>query len=124
MVAERVAPDLGVENGGERGIIEKIKSIGIKGDISIPPKKIDTSILSIDEEHIYMRKHQVSKEEAINFIKEAKVSFSAWKGKYEKYFSVNGATYVDVEQNLIKTSFKANEYDKKTKELMEVFKNG
>ena len=114
---ERIALAKNLEEKRKNDIIEKIKNIGFNGTVNIPPKKIDTSILVIDEKHVSKRNHKVTKEEAINFIKEAKISFSVWNETYEKFFSIYGAAYVDMGQKLVKTAFRANEYDKKQKNL-------
>lgn len=110
----------GIDKSDESGIIKEIEVIGIKGILHIPAVSIDTSKLSIDNAHISDRNHNVDLEEAISFIDNAKVSFTRWNGKFENYYSEHGAAYVDVANNIIRTSFKSAEYDDKTLKLMEV----
>lgn len=108
----------------ENDIIKEIKKCGIKGDIHITPKVIDTSTLTFDDKHINSeRGHDVTLDEAISYIKNAKLSVTVWKGKFERYFGEEGATYVDLEKNLIRTAFKKDEFDDVVKKVLEVLKN-
>ena len=52
-----------------------------------------------------------------------KLSVTVWKGKFERYFGEEGATYVDLEKNLIRTAFKKDEFDDVVKKVLEVLKN-
>lgn len=106
----------------ERVIIEEIKACGFKGIVHITPPKLKTNSLSFDSEHINERNHNVSKSEAISFIKNAKFSVSRWNGKYENFYSDLGATFVDVETNHIRTSFKNDEFTEQVKKALEVIK--
>lgn len=101
----------------------ELKSIVKKGVINIPPKKIDVENFDFDDEHINSeRKHNVNKDEAIGYVEKSKVSITKWKGRFENYYSKDGATFVDVENNQIKTSFKKEEFDDNAKSIMEVLK--
>lgn len=101
----------------------ELKSIVKKGVINIPPKKIDVENFDFDDEHINSeRKHNVNKDEAIGYVKKSKVSITKWKGRFENYYSKDGATFIDVENNQIKTSFKKEEFDDNAKSIMEVLK--
>lgn len=109
------------KSGIINNIKKDLKSIGIKGEVNYPPKPIDTENLSFDEEHINKeRSHGVTKQEAITFIKKAKISLTRWKGKFENFYSKDGATFVDVKNNQIKTSFKNVEFDENAKNILEV----
>lgn len=117
----------GDSNNGKTKVIKDIEQIGIKGIVNIPPKKIDVDNLNFDSVHINERNHNVSLEEAKSFIKNADISLTRWNRKFENYYGKNGAAYVDVTNNLIRTAFKATEYDDKTKEMIgviEKWKNG
>jgi len=84
---------------------------------------IDTEKLIFDDEHINAeRNHLISKEEAISYINKSLFSVSVWNGKYERYYSEQGAAYVDIEKNLIRTAFSAEEFDDITKEVIQVVK--
>lgn len=115
----------GSSSGGGSGkdkaqVIKDIEQIGIKGSVNIPPKKIDVDNLNFDSAHINERNHNVSLKEAKQLIKNADVSLSRWNGQFENYYGKNGAAYVDVSKNLIRTAFKSTEYDDKTKKMMGV----
>ena len=101
---------------------------GVIGAIHVPAKEINTNILKFDDEHINkLRNHKVTKEESIEFIKNSKVSIGKWNGKFENYYAYEGATYVDMEKNLIRTAYKPDEFDKKILKIMEVlskYENG
>lgn len=110
----------------EHDIIKEIKACGIKGDIHLKPTPIETSILSFDEKHINNeRGHNVTLDDAISYINNSKISTTVWNGRFERYFSELGATYIDVENNLIRTAYSNKQFDEKVKKLMEVLrKNG
>ena len=103
-------------------IIKEIRALGFRGDIHLRPETPDLSNISFDYEHIEDRGHNVTPEEASDFIKSAKVMISKWKGKNHNYYSEKGASYIHVFDNKIKTAFKSYEYDERTKSLMEVLK--
>lgn len=102
----------------------EIKATGMKGQITIfPLEKIDVSEFSFDDEHINReRSHKVTREDAERFIQEADVSFTKWNGRFVNYYGPNGATFVDVKNNNIRTSFGKDEFDSKTRAMREVLK--
>lgn len=102
----------------------EIKATGMKGQITVfPLEKIDVSEFSFDDAHINgERSHKVTREDAERFIQEADVSFTKWNGRFVNYYGPNGATFVDVENNNIRTSFGEDEFDSKTRAMREVLK--
>lgn len=48
---------------------------------------------------------------------------SVWGGKFERYYSREGAAYVNVKEQLIRTAYSSSEYDEKVRALMEVYEN-
>lgn len=94
--------------------------------INMKPKDIDLKSIGFDEQHINAeRYHNIEKEQAISWIKEALFSVSVWNGKFEQYFGRNGAVYVNLESNKIRTAFSEKEFDEKIIALLEVFnRNG
>ncbi len=107
----------------ERSIIKEIKACGIQGDIHLKPSEIDIELLSFDNKHINkQRKHNINEKEAKNFITNAKMSSTVWKGKFERYYSEHGAAYVNLETNVIRTAYGKNEFGKDVKALLEVLK--
>lgn len=111
-----------IENNDEDDIIKtELETYGIKGIPKLNPDKIDVSGYVFDEKHIITeREHGITREEAERFIKEADISLTRWNGKYINYYSPNGATYVDVENHIIRTSFGKSEFDLKTQKIREV----
>lgn len=103
-------------------IKEQIKATGMKGKINIfPLEKIDVSGFSFDGIHINgERGHRVTREDAERFIQEADVSFTKWNGRFINYYGPNGATFIDTENNNIRTSFRKDEFDDKTRTMREV----
>ncbi len=107
-------------------LYKEIKTIGEIGIINVPPKKINKALLILDTEHINERQHGVTVEDAISFIENAKYSVERkhWSGyTFINYYSEYGAAYVRVEDNVIRTAFKSNEYKGKTKLIWEEILN-
>ena len=91
--------------------------------VSIPRKQIETEKLSFDDEHINNdRNHNVNETEAKTWISEAKISVNVWQGEFEKYYGDNGATFVELKSGKIRTAFSREEFDDKTKGILEVLK--
>lgn len=110
-----------VEKNGNSDIIKGIKDSGIKGEINIPPKIVDTSKLTYDNNHINVeRSHNITKEQAISYINNAELSLSKWNGRFENYYSKKGAAFVDVDNNKIRTAFSREQYDENSKRIIEV----
>ncbi len=106
----------------EEAIIKEIKECGIKCEkINLVPRPIDTSRLELDEKHIQQRAHNVTKDEAVEFIKSAKFSATGWHGKRERYYGRDGCAYVDVQENIIKTAYGKDEFDDTVKKALEVY---
>lgn len=103
-------------------IIKEMKQLGVVGKIHLKPKDIDTSLLSFDAEHVNSRNHNVTIDDALGYIKNAKFSLSRWNGKYENYFSDDGAAYVNIESNQMRTAFSKNEYTEIINNALEVLK--
>lgn len=60
---------------------KKIKATGIYGTVRVPAAKIDTSALTLDVAHINERRHGVTQEEAVSYIKNAAFSRKAVTGQ-------------------------------------------
>ena len=58
--------------------------------------------------------------EAEQFVQEALVSVTRWNGRFINYYGENGAAYIDTEKKTIRTAFRKNEFDGRTKNFMEV----
>jgi hypothetical protein len=82
---------------------------------------IDINSLSFDDVHINLeREHNVTREQAVQWIQEAKISATVWKGRYERYYGMNGTVYVDTVNSLIRTAYSTEQYDDDVKAMMEV----
>ena len=98
-----------------------LKEAGIKGVAKVNPEKLDVSGYTYDTDHINAeRAHMVSREEAERFIKESDVSLTRCNGRFVNYYGKDGATYVDVENKNIRTSFSSREFDGNTLKIREV----
>lgn len=101
----------------------ELKELGIRGKIHIPAKVIDITKLWTDNEHINTeREHNVTDEEAKEFIKRARVSITRWNGKYENYYSEIGAAYVNLQGHYIRTAYSAEQFKGEAKKICEVIK--
>ena len=105
-------------------IIKEIKKITGKSNAKMELTYIiaeNINEYNFDDNHINtVREHGVSKEEAINFIKNSKIKMTVWQGRYENYYSPDGATYIDTKDKKIRTAFKKEEYDENTNKMVEV----
>lgn len=92
----------------------------IKGISKINPEKVDVSEFTFDGDHINTeREHGVTRAEAEQFIKESDISLTRWKGRFINYYGPNGAAYVDMENNNIRTAFKKEQFDAPTLKIRE-----
>lgn len=99
---------------------QKLSNLHITGKINLPALKIDVEKLKFDDKHINQeRAHNITLEEAKTFINHAKVSVTVWKGKYERYYSSEGVVYLDKETMTVRTAFKKDEFDERTKKIIE-----
>lgn len=106
----------------EQRIIKEIKDCGIKGEVSLYPQEVDVRTLSFDEKHIAERQHGVTRREAESYIKNALFASKRWNGEFMDFYSEEGATYVNLKTNLIRTAFKKEEFTLSVKKAMEVLK--
>lgn len=109
------------------GVYKIVKDSGLYGTVRVPPVKVDVSALSLDVGHIAERNHGVTLEEARSFIEDAVFSLKRrhWTGEtFVNYYSQSGAAYVKTSEPVIRTAFKKDEFDPKTKKVMEELNNG
>ena len=103
-------------------IKEKIEELAKKYKIKFeqvkyPPEKLKIPFnkLSFNDNHINKeRDHNVTRQEAETFINEATFSLIRWKGDFICFYGSKGTTYVNIQEKLIRTSFKRQQYDEKT----------
>ena len=110
----------------ENGVIQEIKRTGAlpkNAVVNLPARKVNIKDFAFDDEHINLeRHHNVSRDQAIEWVMRAKISAKVWKGKYERFYSEDGATYVDLLSKTIRTAFSSSEYNAATRKMMEVLK--
>lgn len=118
------------EKEQERAIlIEKLRNAGNlpkTAQIHLTPTAIDVDSLGFDDEHINgQREHGVTSAQAKEWIKNAKISITVWNQHYERYIGEEGAVYVNLEQNEIRTAFSSDEFEGALPTLIEEMrKNG
>ena len=89
--------------------------------VNIPPRPVSVAVLSFVETHINIERGlNVTRAQAEQWIQSARVSVTVWGGRYERYFSNDGATYVDAPNKLIRTAYPKSQFDDKVKAMMEV----
>lgn len=89
---------------------------------SVPPVRWTFPPCPWTSGHIAERNHGVTLEEARSFIEDAVFSLKRrhWTGEtFVNYYSQSGAAYVKTSEPVIRTAFKKDEFDPKTKKVME-----
>ena len=105
-------------------IIKSAKENGINGVVNVEPKPLNLEKYAFDDAHINAeREHNVTREEAEQFMKDAAVSFTRWNGRFINFYGENGAVYIDTEKKVIKTAFKKEEFDDKINSFTKVVLN-
>lgn len=108
----------------QREAVRKLMKIPNVEQVHIPAKKIETESLGFDAEHLLLRGRSITKEEAVQWIQNAKVSIDVWNGSYTRYFSDEGAAYVNNAGHYIRTAYRADKFTENIKRAMEVLKDG
>ncbi len=117
--------DVPLEKAQKDGILRATikKEAQIRGVLHLVPEPIDVESLTFDANHIDTeRKHGISEQQAKGFIRKAKVSVTVWKGEFERYYSEDGAVYVNRYKNEIRTAFGTAEFKDDIKLILEVLK--
>jgi len=107
----------------ERNIIKEIKQCRIQGVIHLRPEPINIAELGFDSEHVNKESGRtISAEEAKFFVKNAKISSTVWKGQFERYYSEEGAAYVNKKTGVIRTAYRKSDFGQDVIDLMEVLR--
>ena len=113
------------EQSDER-LVSEIREVGNlpeKACIHLLPTRMNTKKLFFDDVHINSnRDHNVTREQAERWIDNAKISITVWNGMYERYFSSEGAVYVNLVNHSVRTAYPASQYDARIAAIMEVLK--
>ena len=113
-----------IDNTRESVIMKSAGDNKIRGAVHVKPKFMDISNYGFDSNHANeIRRHNVTKEDAERYVDNALVSITRYYGKYECFFSSEGAAYVNVEEKNIRTAFKRNEFDERTAKFIEEVEN-
>ena len=113
-----------VDNTRENVIIKAAKDNNIRGAVNASPEKKDLSGYAFDAKHANeVREHNVTKEDAQSFVDNALLSVTRFNGKFECYFSSDGAAYLNVKDKTIRTAFKRSQYDERTLEFIKEVEN-
>ncbi|MDD4508142.1 MAG: hypothetical protein PHN26_04305, partial [Eubacteriaceae bacterium] len=91
--------------------------------ITIPARETDTNVLEIDKEHFESSNRNITKSMAIDYIKNARYSVEVWDGEFERFFSDDGAAYVNIKKNTIRTAFQEEMFTDNVRKSLEVMKN-
>lgn len=106
----------------KKDTIKKLLKLNSEVTVSIPPRKIDVNVLSFNSNHINIeRSRKITKEDAVSWINNSLFSVTVWNGKFERYFSFEGAVYVDLNQNEIRTAYGRERYTQNLVDCLEVF---
>ena len=109
---------------------EKLKELGIKRGVLLPPVQKNAAILPSggkDPYHIMHRmlERHITDDELRSYIKDAKAMFVQWGGK-RQYFVGDEGMCVIVNENgewIFKTAWKKNDYNEEADKIMEVLKD-
>lgn len=113
-----------IDNTRENVIIKSAKENGIKGVVNVEPKAFNLEKYSFDDAHINaQREHNVTREEAEQFMRDALVSITRWNGRFVNFYGEKGAVYIDKEKKVIRTAFKEEEFDEKINNFIKVVLN-
>lgn len=64
----------------------------------------------------------VSESEAKRYIREAAISVTVWNGQFERYYAFDGATYVNIVKQEIRTAYSKEEFTDNVRTLVEEMK--
>lgn len=83
-------------------------------------KQIDVESIGFDAKHIAESGHPVVRESAVRWIEESLFSVDVWDGRYTRFFSKQGAAYVDNAGNFIRTAYPESEFTENVRKAIEV----
>lgn len=109
---------------GSMNLASQIKSAGglsSSAKVHVPAQKISTESLLFDDAHINAeRSHNVTRDQAVEWIRNSKMSVTVWGGRYERYYGSGGAVYVNTAEQKIRTAFSSTEFDSRVRDMLEV----
>lgn len=109
---------------GSMNLASQIKSAGglsSAAKVHVPAQKTSTESLLFDDAHINAeRSHNVTRDQAVEWIRNSKMSVTVWGGRYERYYGSGGAVYVNTAEQKIRTAFSSTEFDSRVRDMLEV----
>lgn len=109
-----------VQAGEQKESIRKALKLPSSKQISIPAKQVDVESIGFDAKHIAESGHPVARESAVRWIEESLFSVDVWDGRYTRFFSKQGAAYVDNAGNFIRTAYPESEFTENVRRAIEV----
>lgn len=110
-----------VDNSRSNVIKRAAKENGIRGIINLRLEPISLKRYGFDDKHINKeRKHNVTKEDAQQFVNNALVAFSRWNGLYLCFYGSDGAVYLNIKNKSVRTAYKRVEFDENTLKFIKV----
>ncbi|MDT8715449.1 minor capsid protein [Clostridium sp. 19966] len=104
-------------------IVKDSADLNIKGEVIKDIDRIDLKNYKFADMHINSeRNHNVTKDMAQDYINNAVVAYSRWKGQVIVYVSEKGCSVVNLKDKIISTAYKSEEYDEKFKKILEATK--
>lgn len=104
--------------------IRRAGNLGKAAQIHLHPNRIEVSSFDFDNKHINAdRSHEVTREQAEQWIREALISVTVWNGEFERYYGYYGTVYVNLKSKLIRTAYSQDQYSDTVRTLLEVLKN-
>lgn len=117
--ASKKAKQQQLDKDKENDIIKLAKELNINGIVTYKPKPIDVSSFSFNDIHINTeRNHNITKNQALSFMQNAKYSLTKWNGQFVNYYSNDGAVFIDLKNNDIRTAFASDEFNEETKKML------
>ncbi len=107
-------------NKSDFEIAQRIKAKGVVGTVRVPAMKMETSNLSVVNEHAY--RHGCTIEDAKRYIESAKVSITRtkWDGLHINFYSLEGAAYINADGK-VNTIYSKEDFKGSTSEIIKEF---
>lgn len=102
-------------------LVAEAENLNIKGKPIKNIDRIDLAEFGFQDHHINSeRLHQVTKEQAQQYVNDSIAAYSRWGGQVTLYISPSGAAIVDHKKKTVSTAYNSEEYDDKLNKLLEV----
>ena len=106
-----------------KSIIQVQRAAGLKGILRLIIPELQIERYTYAAAHVTDTHGNITRQEAESFIKDASFTLIRYNGKSVNCFSDNRAAYVDTEDKIIRTAFRASQYDEKITTIKEAIDN-